>query len=59
MATKYHPVSLKETFSNCQGMFLDNTPSFFQLLEEHLDLHEFILQSFFSAFDAIHCPLTI
>jgi len=31
-------------------MFIDDLPSFFQLLEEHIDLNEFIPPVFFSAF---------
>lgn len=30
MAVKYHQVSLNDTFSDCQDMFLDNVPSFFR-----------------------------
>lgn len=29
MAKKYYQVSLKDAFSNCQDMFIDDTPSFF------------------------------
>lgn len=47
---KYHQVSLKETFSDCQDMFFDNTPSFFQLLEEHIDIADFIPLNFSLAF---------
>ncbi len=50
MATKYHQVSLKETFSDCQDMFIDDTPSFFQLLEGHFDIAEFIPSVFYNAF---------
>lgn len=50
MAVKYHQVSLKETFTECQDMFLDDTHSFFSLLEEHFDINEFIPSTFFSAF---------
>lgn len=32
MATKYRQISLKDTFSDCQDMFMDDVPSFFQLL---------------------------
>ncbi len=38
MSAKFHQVSLKETFSQCQDLFNDDTPSFFQLLDEYLDL---------------------
>lgn len=50
MSTKYHQISLKETFSDCHNLFLDDSPSFFQLLQEHIDLNEFIPSSFYSAF---------
>ena len=50
MAVKYHQISLKDTFSDCQDMFIDDTPSFFQLLEEHFDLSEFIPSVFYNAF---------
>lgn len=50
MATKYHQISLKENFSDCQDMFIDDTPSFFQLLEEHFDISEFIPSVFYHAF---------
>ncbi len=29
MATKYHQISLPEIFSDCQNMFMEETPSFF------------------------------
>lgn len=50
MATKYHQISLKETFQNCQDIFMDDTPAFFQLLEEHSDISEFIPSVFYNAF---------
>ncbi len=50
MATKYRQLSLKDTFSDCQDMFIEDTPSFFQLLEEHFDIHEFIPSVFTNAF---------
>lgn len=50
MATKYRQISLKDTFSNCQDMFMENPPSFFQLLDEHLDMSEFISSEFTNAF---------
>ena len=42
MATKYRQISLKDTFSDCQDMFIEDTPSFFHLLDEHFDINEFI-----------------
>ena len=46
MSAKFHQISLKETFSECQDLFIDDAPSFFQLLDEHLDLESFIPDSF-------------
>lgn len=50
MATKYHQISLKETFSDCQDLFIEDSPAFFQLLDEFIDLNQFIPQTFFNAF---------
>lgn len=50
MATNYHQISLKDTFSDCKDMFMDDVPSFFQLLEQHFDISQFIPQSFYNAF---------
>ena len=50
MATKYHQISLYETFSDCQNQLIEDTPSFFQILSEHFDLDEFIPFEFQSAF---------
>lgn len=50
MATKYRHISLKDTFSDCQDMFLDDAPSFFQLLDEHFGMAEFIPTVFTNAF---------
>ncbi len=50
MSNKFHQISFKEIFSDCQDMFIDDAPSFFDLLEEHLDISSFIPGSFFSAF---------
>lgn len=50
MAAKYHQISFKETFSQCQDLFFDDVPPFFQLLDQHLDLDDFIPSSFFNAF---------
>lgn len=50
MTTKFHQISLKDTFTDCQDIFIDDTPSFFQLLEEHFDISEFIPSVFFNAF---------
>ena len=47
---KYRQISLKDTFSDCQDMFVDDAPSFFQLLYEHFDIQEFIPSVFRNAF---------
>lgn len=59
----YRQISLKDTFSDCQNMFLDDAPSFFQLLDEHFDIREFIPSVFTNAFYQHFgrkrlCPLT-
>lgn len=60
MTTKYHQISLKESFSDCQDQFIDDAPSFFLLLSEHCDINEFIPIQFSNAFyqtlDATHLP---
>ena len=50
MAVKYHQISLKDIFSDCRDMFIDDTPSFFQLLERYFDISEFIPSVFYNAF---------
>jgi len=50
MTVKYRQTTLSETFSNCRDAFWDAAPTFFQLLEEHIDLNEFIPVSFRFAF---------
>ena len=50
MAAKYRQISLNDTFSDCQDMFMEDTPSFFQLLDEHLDINDFIPSVFTNAF---------
>ena len=50
MRTKYHQMTLKDTFSDCQDIFMDDAPSFFQLLEQHFDISLFIPQTFYNAF---------
>lgn len=50
MTTKYHQILLSDTFSDCQNKFIDNSPSFFQLLSEHFELEDFIPPEFYSAF---------
>jgi hypothetical protein len=50
MPTKYHQISLKDSFSECQDIFVNDTPSFFQLLDAHMDIGEFIPPEFTLAF---------
>lgn len=50
MATKYHQISLSETFSDCQNMLIEDSPSFFTLLAEYVDITEFIPSGFQTAF---------
>lgn len=50
MSTKYHQISLKETFSSCQDMFIDDAPSFFQLLDVYININDFIPNAFTNAF---------
>ena len=50
MAAKYHQFTLKETFSDCQDLFRDDTPSFFQLLSDSVDFSDFIPDDFYRAF---------
>ena len=50
MRTKYHQITLKDTFSDCQEMFQEDTPSFFRLLGDTLDISEFIPLNFYHAF---------
>ena len=50
MATKYHRISLNDIFSDCQNKLIDDSPSFFSMLSEHMDLNEFIPPEFQSAF---------
>ena len=50
MTTKYHQISLSETFSDCQNQFIDDSPSFFTLLAEYIDIDDFIPPEFYTAF---------
>lgn len=47
---KYRQISLKDTFLDCQDAFLEDVPSFFQLLDEYFDIQEFIPSVFRNAF---------
>lgn len=50
MATKYHQISFNDIFSDCQDKFIDDSPSFFTLLSEFVDINQFIPSCFYSAF---------
>lgn len=40
---KYRQISLKDTFSDCQDIFVDDAPPFFQLFNEHFNIHLLIM----------------
>lgn len=50
MAIKYSQLSLADFYQECKGMFVSDTPTFFSLLREHIDLNDFIPNSFYSGF---------
>jgi hypothetical protein len=51
MATKYFSkLSLAEHFQDCRSFFESDTPTFFELLKKHINLHDFIPNSFYAAF---------
>ena len=50
MTIKYSQQSFAEIFNECQDMMVSDTPSFFSLLEEHINLREFIPIEFYCAF---------
>ena len=50
MSKKFKQLSLKDIFDDCQDFFTDNPTSFFQLMEQHIDLDDFIPNSFYPAF---------
>ena len=55
----YHQLSFLESFSDCQNKFIDDSPSFFQILSQHFDLDDFISASFYAAFyHSIGCKRT-
>ena len=53
MSNKFHQISFKAIFSGCQDMFIDDVPSFFDLLEEHLDISSFIPDFFLVPFTVL------
>jgi len=50
MTTKYKQITLKDTFDDCQDLFIEQSPSFFQLLNRHFNINDFIPYSFNKAF---------
>ena len=50
MTTRYQQLSLKDTFDNCQELFVEQSPTFFQLLNKHIKINEFIPPLFYRAF---------
>jgi hypothetical protein len=50
MAKKVHQITLSESFEQCQNIFLSDSTSFFDLLDQHMDLDEFIPLEFHKAF---------
>lgn len=50
MASKFQQLTLSKVFTECQDLFIDDTPAFFTLLSEHLDIDEFIPHEFNAAF---------
>lgn len=50
MTTKYHQISFNDIFSDYQNKLIDDSPSFFSMLSEHVNLNEFIPPRFQSAF---------
>jgi hypothetical protein len=43
-------LSLKDVFDNCQDLFTEQSPTFFQLLDQYINVAEFIPNSFYFAF---------
>lgn len=50
MSMKCTQISLPDVFHNCQDMFLSSSPTFFSLLEENIDISDFIPLEFYNAF---------
>lgn len=50
MHTSFSQLSLPDIYTECQELFINDTPTFFKLLDQHLDLSEFIPSSFYNAF---------
>ena len=50
MATKNTQISLPDIYKDCQNMFISNNPTFFSLLQDTVDISEFIPLNFYTAF---------
>jgi hypothetical protein len=50
MTVKYSQLTLAENFSECQDLRISDTPTFFSLLEEQINLSDFIPVEFYCAF---------
>lgn len=50
MSKNCYQLTLADTFKECQDMFYTETPSFFELLEENLNINDFIPHDFYRAF---------
>ena len=50
MIVKYSQLTIAENFTKCQGLLTSDTPPFFSLLEEHINLSDFIPVEFYCAF---------
>lgn len=50
MSIKSSQLTLAESFIECQDLLTSDTPTFFSLLEEHINLNEFIPVEFYCAF---------
>jgi hypothetical protein len=50
MTVKYRQISFSEVFVECRDMFQNSPPTFFQLLDENIDIDEFIPHGFYIAF---------
>lgn len=43
-------LSLADVYKNCQDLMVSDKPTFFSLLEEHLDFSKFIPINFYNAY---------
>jgi hypothetical protein len=50
MFKKYRQLSFKDTFTDCNELLIEQSPTFFQLLQKHINIRDFIPNSFFLAF---------